>query len=646
MNCRRCSEAEAGDEAEFCDDCQDAVDAPVPHLDVRAIFAADGPLARGRAGYQPRTEQVRLSRAIMDALAGDTHLIAEGPTGIGKSMAYGVPAAHLGANGKRVLIVTGSIALQEQLISKDLPDLREKLGWDFTFALLKGKPNYLCLVNAPQEPMQGEYLQIQKWAKTTTTGDKSDLPFKPDDKVWNTFSTTSDECPGKKCSLYLKCYATRARRAAQAADIVVTNYHLFFMNMMNGRRVLPYYDYVIFDEGHAAADIARDVLGFKVSRGTFYKLAREASKFYKRDVEVAIRREADKLFDTLTRFSQSGHYKNYIHSKLPVSVDGLAHAVKSFVDQCPKSDKLEFAETSMQRVREAVEVLDENCVYSLEAGYTRQGQHDVKLVSKYIEPGQAMATGLWGDTKSVVVVSATMATDGNFDFVKKELGAPRETETCLAETPFDFQRQALLVLPEQLPEPNAPDFPAAVANAVIRTADACNGRTMGLFTSYKMMQFVADALARERPHLRVLTQGTASVRMLVDEFKAGHAGGVVLLGTTSFWTGVDVQGEALTGLVIDKLPFVRPDDPVTMRITEKDPRGAFAHHSIPKAIHELRQGVGRLIRAVDDRGAVVICDNRVITKGYGARFLKSLPNMARTRALGDIHNFLTSRGAA
>lgn len=595
--------------------------------------------------------------------------------GIGKSKAYGVPASYLASHGKKVLIVTASIALQEQLVLKDLPDLAAELPWDFSFALLKGRPNYLCRTKLKDVEKDGlnasernEMASILEWAGLSTAdatpthvrrrlpileptigGDKSELPFKPTDNTWRRVSTTSDECPGSKCSQYRECYVTQARVAAQDAGIVVTNYHMFFLNLASGGMVLPGYDVVILDEAHEAADIAREVLGFSVGRNAFDRVAKAAEKANRPDLADPIRLASRQFFDTLARFGQSDHYKAYLRWPAPIDATALSEAVTAYVKTATKSPVAEYAQTSLKRVTDALTLADKNVVYSIDLqeheGPTGRTVR-ARLKSQYVEPGQVLSTLLWADTPGIAAVSATLTTDMRFHFARRELGAPDTATEIIVESPFNFARQGLLVMPQNLPEPGDPTFSRAVCEHMAGTVDACNGRTMGLFTSYRVLRIVAEHLRRHFPGVRTLCQGDMPTRALVEEFKRGAAGGIVLLGTTSFWTGVDVQGQALTGLVIDKLPFTSPDDPVSQRITEKDPRRAFSDFSVPKAILTLRQGVGRLIRSQVDIGAVVLLDKRMTSKAYGSRFLRSLPGMARATSTAAIKPFLASRGAA
>lgn len=658
MKCRRCfilfdDESEI-EEGSICKDCQKQRDAAVPALDVAGVFAAGGLLAGDNPAYEVRPGQVRLAAAIFDALANGRHLLGEGPCGIGKSKAYGVPAAWLASHGKRVLIVTASIALQEQLIKKDLPDLRKELGWDFDFALMKGKSNYLCKMQLPLADAAGlghdevfDFHAVAEWASKTKTGDKGELTHKPADHVWSRFSTTSDACPGSKCSKYRECYATKAREAAAGAGIIVCNYHLFFLNLAYGGQILPASDVVILDEAHEAADIARELLGFTISEHTFKRLANDASKRGAHAESRELREAAAEIFATLGRFYDSGHYDKLLRWPVPVDPARIENAVDAYVGACAKSHLVDNALAAKRRIVEGLQVSNPNCVYFIESKESPDHQHRrITFRARYVSVAPILRELLWETYSSVVAVSATLTTDARFDFVRRELGVPEEARELAVESPFDFRSQAMLVVPPAtaLPEPNDPRFVEVASRHVIETIEACGGRTLGLFTSYRALNAVYDVVRRHfNGRIRILKQGDQSTGALVKTFKEDVRS--VLLATTSFWTGVDVPGEALTGLVIDRLPFGAPDDPVAIRIAEADPR-AFANYTVPKSILVFRQGVGRLIRSQRDVGAVVVLDRRLTTKSYGSRFLKSLPTMTRVASTSAIAPFLRARGVA
>lgn len=643
---------EKDDELVLCGTCEDERNAEVEPLDIEATFGPGGPLSAGNPAYEARPGQVRLARAIHDALVEGRHLLGEGPCGIGKSKAYGVPAAHLAAQGKRVMIVTASIALQEQLVKKDLPALAKEMPRPFTFELMKGRGNYLCLEQQEVADSAGLidydrecFHAIASWSKKTTTGDRSELLLKPSDLVWRRFSVSSDECPRRKCPAFDRCWATKARERASDAGILVTNYHLFFLNLASGGQILPSADVVILDEAHEAADIAREFLGGKISEGTFKRIANDAAKRGAVELADELREAAGRFFSKLIRFHDSGHYSKLLRWPLPFDAKELEELAHAYAATFPRAPLAVAAERAARTIVDAVAIKDPDCVYSIEVS-GQDSNRRAALVSRYVQPGKVLTSLLWGGYQSVVALSATLTTDGKFDFARQELGAPADAREIVVETPFNFPAQAMLVVPpaSELPEPNDPAFLDVAARRVIETIEACGGRTLGLFTSYRAVNAVYD---RVRQHFGgrflILRQGDAPPSVLTQKFKDDVRS--VLLGTTSFWTGIDVPGEALTGVVIDRLPFGSPDDPVTIRMGEQD-RSAFARYTVPKAILTMRQGVGRLIRSQRDVGAIVLLDRRITTKGYGTRFTRSLPPMTRAQSAAAIAPFLRSRGVA
>lgn len=636
---------------------------------VEAVFGAGGLLAARLPGYEARAGQLSLARAVDGAMREGRHVLAEAPCGTGKSLAYGVPAVfHARTRGRRVAIATANIALQEQLVGKDLPFLREVLPWPFTFAILKGRANYLCPDRradtvarrnldglSAAERRQAE--DILAWSETTVAGDVSELPFVPPARVWSRFSVSADECRGEACALVEQCPYEHARARAWTADIVVTNYHLLFAHLALREQigqdvVLPPFDLLVCDEAHEAADIARDFHGFSVSEMAIRRLAGRAEDAGHERLADLLRREAGEFFHLLACHARSKAYAGRLRRAGVVSAEALREALGSLVavaearaedERLSRKARAEarttsrLAETAAARLIEATEIADPNKVYWIEID-AKERPH---LKAKPIDVGPILRTSLFERTGSVVLVSATLATGGRFDFVRRELGVPEETAELVAETPFVFETQALLIVPEDLPDPREPGFPEAVASVMKHVIDACGGRTLGLFTSYRVMNAVHEHISGNGH--RVLRQGDLPRQELTRIFKDDVAS--VLLGTDSFWTGIDVPGEALTALVIDKLPFPHPEDPLIDAICERNP-AAFRTCLLPRAIITLRQGVGRLIRTRADHGVVVLLDRRVADKAYGREILRSLPPMRSSRRLTSIPRFLEEAGRA
>jgi len=631
---------------------------------ISEVFGDGGLFASRFPGYEMREGQVALARMVDEAMSGGRHALGEGPCGTGKSVAYAVPAVYRAHHEKkRVVIATANIALQEQLVRKDLPMLASVLPWSFSFALLKGRNNYVCLDRRAESEARGElrglYYDDQQrqvddvlaWTEATKTGDVSELPFIPHAQVWSKFSVGSDECKGEGCPFRDDCFAERAKGLAQDADLVVTNYHLLFAHLAlraeTGQDlVLPAFDLLILDEAHEAAEIAREFFGFTVSEQTFARLATVAADLGNQQLAGELRQEAQRLFTTLGSYARSPRYKRRLKEPGFASDAGLQRALGRLVTLATAKATDELADKKERatarnaaknaviagaRVAEGLALSDAGKVYWLDV----DPKGRTKLRGKPIDVSALLREELFARCPSVSLVSATLTTSGTFDFVRREVGVPEDALEVIAETPFDFAAQALLVVPERLPDPRDADFIDEAARIFQHVVDACGGRTLALFTSYRNLNAVYDRLDG-RDH-RVLRQGDLPRAELTRIFKEDT--GSILLGTESFWTGIDVAGEALTGLVIDKLPFPPPDDPVIDAICERDPR-AFDNYLVPLAIIALRQGVGRLIRCKTDVGVAVILDKRIAEKGYGKKFLKSLPPMLTTRRVENIGRFL------
>jgi len=642
------------------------------------VFGPGGLFASRFPGYEMREGQVALARMVDQAMRDGRHALLEGPCGSGKSISHAVPAVwHAHHRKKRVVIATANIALQEQLIKKDLPMLASVLPWPFTYALLKGRNNFLCRERHADSEARGELGtlydadqrqadDILAWARETSTGDVSELPFVPAPAVWSRFAVGSDECLGTGCQYRATCFSERAKTAAQDADIIVTNYHLLCVHLATRREtgedlVLPAFDLLVLDEAHRLAEIAREYFGFTSSEHAARRLARAAEDFGDRELGQTLRREAKQLFEAIDRVGRSPSYRCRLRTPGFASAGALVAALAALTRLAQQTamraaarasgdddsgeavdhEKLariakarnvrRQAETLAARLQEAVSLSDPGKVYFIET----EGKARTKLGAKVIDVASILRAELFDRTASVTLMSATMTTGGTFDFLRKETGVPKNALELVAESPFDFAKQALLILPPGIPDPREPGFVDAVKDTVQQVIDTCGGRTLALFTSYKNLNAVYDGIAGNGH--RVLRQGDLPPTELARQFKDDIDS--VLLGTESFWTGIDVPGPALTAVVIDKLPFPHPDDPVVDAICARDPR-AFSNYLIPRAIILLRQGVGRLIRAQTDIGVVVLLDRRIAEKPYGKRFLRSLPPMMTSRKLDNIARFL------
>jgi ATP-dependent DNA helicase DinG len=624
------------------------------------VFGPGGLFASRFPGYESRPAQLELARQIDRAIVGRTHLLGEAPTGTGKSAAQCVPAIyHAVHSERRVVIVTENIALQEQLMRKDLPLLRDLLPWPFRFAVLKGKQNYACVDKLVQirsrardlfgdARLDAETGRVLDWARATNTGDVSDLAFTPSSRLWGDVSVTSETCQGATCPSLRDCFVERARVEAQNAHVVVTNYHLLGAHLAarleTGQDcILPPHDVLILDEAHAAADILRECLGFKIVRRDLDEMVQLSRQLGQPELAGAI--EGPQLLDYLGARARASNARSApVRAGADVAGDGIAAALDAVARLAERRGEevlgdsragwqrlARKATTLATRVAEATACSDRNKAYWVEL----DDQGRVSLMARPIHIAPILNWALFGMTPTVVALSATLTTDGNFGFIRRELGVPAVADELTVESPFDFARQGFLVIPDGLPEPNAPEFPDACAEVFSEVIERCNGRTLGLFTSYRNLNAVYERLDRSKH--RVLKQGDLPRSELVRIFKEDvHS---VLLGTESFWTGIDIPGPSCTAVVIDKLPFPRPDDPIVSALADRDANG-FVTQLLPRAVIELKQGVGRLIRTSSDVGAVVICDRRLIDKRYGEAVLRSLPPMMKSRRLSSISAFL------
>lgn len=654
---------------------------------VAEAFAPDGFLSKKFGNYLPRTGQVEMAYAVGDAMEAGTNLVCEAPTGTGKSVAYGVPAALHAARGEQVVIVTANIALQEQLVRKDMPLLQEVLPWKFTFAIAKGLNNYLCRAafddSANEINVKGwpgsfddhkQWKEVVRWTAETQTGDISELPFEPSPDVKYRFTIMSEECTGKKCPNYEGCPAMEARRLAKQASIVITNYSLFFADLAikrgGGKGLLPAYKHVVLDEGHKTADLARGFIGWRISRGAIayavklldHKQGANAKKgplpVINAELKEACIKAADDLFSRLSMLFHSKDYdirfrRKWDGSLLDSAISMAAHlrsaseayrGVKS--DGLTTERVLELKNNAVRcatlatRLMSLAEFSTSDWIYFMSELNDR-----VTLEGQPISVAEYLRDNLfeWKDDpdtaiKSVTVTSATLCTKvDDYEFICRELGI-RNAERLTVLSPFDIAKNLVLITPP-MPEPNSPEFAGRMADAVVDCIRLADGRTLALFTSYKNLNIAYEAARRAELPYTLLKQGAAPRMQLIDRFKSDTKS--VLFGTESFWAGVDVPGESLSCVVIDRIPFANVSDPLEDALKQKLGRGYFDERSVPRAVIEFRQGCGRLLRTETDRGLIVMLDIRMTSKGYGRTFVRSFPQGTRiARNLEEIERFL------
>jgi ATP-dependent DNA helicase DinG len=630
---------------------------------LEAVFGPGGWLARRHPNYEHRPGQLEMAESVEAASENRRHLIVEAGTGTGKTLAYLVPIMR---SGRRVVISTGTKNLQEQLFFKDVPFLR-KLFPDVRVALMKGRQNYLCrqkLYDIEKQPVLNgleevaQYPRLREWEAKTEMGDRAELSWLPDSsQLWAKVDARRETCTGQKCPQFERCFITLMRQRAAASDLIIVNHHLFFADLaLRGTEVaslLPGYEALVFDEAHDIEDVATQYFGLQVSSYRVEELARDTELTLKakglKSAEVLhavaeLRRRSDLFFEL---FPSAETRSNFDHRESFLNVHGGAYSsllnalVRLETELGRLKDRPEEVNNLVRRaveLRQALQAVMEGKERNMVYWWERRGR-GVFLEATPIDVAPILRERLFGSVDTVILTSATLAVGGNFDFLKRRLGIENAKERIL-DSHFDYPRQVLLYTPLHLPDPRDPNFTPLAAEEVVQLLKATQGRAFVLFTSHQQMREVFE---RVRPRLRypMLIQGSMPRTEMLERFRnTPHA---VLFGTSSFWQGVDVQGEQLSAVVIDRLPFAVPSDPViAARIRQINEEGgnAFMDYQVPQAVLALKQGFGRLIRSVTDRGVLSILDHRMMRKPYGKTFLESLPRYRMTNRLDDVKVFM------
>jgi ATP-dependent DNA helicase DinG len=654
------------------------------------FFAPGGVLASTHPAYEFRRGQLQMAQMVEQALEEKRHLIVEAGTGTGKTLAYLMPVIR---SGKRVIISTGTKNLQEQLFYKDVPFLEQALsgergsGARLSVCYMKGRNNYLCrkkLYDLTEQPVLSglqeieQYRAIAAWEKTTSTGDRAELAELPEaSALWHKLDARTDACIGQKCSEWERCFVTEMRRRGMESDIIIVNHHLFFADLAIKLQaegapdagILPEAAAVIFDEAHELEDVAGNYFGISVSNLRVEDLARdvEASLQHNRMLSASLSgalgslRERSQFFFSLLppgegRFAFETRREfleengdeflalNQSLTRLAGELEGLPQKPEEIFNFVRRAQELQV------QLGFAMESDDRNTVFWIERrggranspqrprGSEKTGRQNVFLQATPIDVGPILRECLWSKLECAVLTSATLAVGGGFEYIRQRLGLEHARESVLPSH-FDYENQALFYVPPDLPDARTPQFTSKAADRIRKLLEITRGRAFVLFTSYAQMNDIYQRLLGEL-EFPMLRQGDAPKSALLEEFRLTP--NAVLFATSSFWQGVDVQGEQLSCVIIDRLPFAVPSDPVVaarVKAIDADGGNAFFQYQVPAAVITLKQGFGRLIRSLHDRGLLVLLDNRILKKQYGRVFIDSLPNYKKTTELRAVEEF-------
>jgi ATP-dependent DNA helicase DinG len=651
----------------------EAAGEPYAGPSMEEIFGPGGFLERCMiGGYEHRPAQLQMAEAVHDAFTKHHHAVVEAGTGTGKTLAYLLPAI---CSGRRVVISTATKSLQEQLYQKDIPFLQKHFAPNLKVAVMKGRSNFLCLAKmhalADQPMLKGmeevdAFREIRDWAKLTETGDRAELTFLPDDsELWSRIDARRDTCTGKKCPEFERCFLTQMQNRAKEADLIIVNHHLFFADLALKQddfgSILPEYSAVVFDEAHEMEDVASDYFGQQISNYQFEELARDADQAMRlsRSGSPALLRRTQRIREKNRAFFESfpprdGRFpftrperESFLEQNRG-AYDELLNSLKGleteFAAMTQKPEELTRIARRSFEIRQELTFLFESNERNYVYWFERRSK-GVFLAATPIDVSQILREKLFEAFDTVILTSATLTVAGRFEFIRQRLGLDHAKE-CALPPEFDYDQQALLYLPQKMPDVRDANFPAKAAEEIVQLLELSEGRAFCLFTSYLQMNDLYDRV-RNRVDFPLFIQGTAPRSVLLERFK--NTPNAVLFATASFWQGVDVPGEQLSCVIVDRLPFAVPSDPIVaarVRALQDEGRNPFSEFQVPEAVLSLKQGFGRLIRTKTDRGVLALLDTRIQRMPYGKIFLESLPRYRRTSELGEVSRFLSAASPA
>lgn len=619
------------------------------------VFGPQGILAKKLPNFEWRPQQLEMANRVSQALEGDK-IIIEAGTGTGKTFAYLIPAFLM---RKRVVISTGTKSLQDQLFHKDIPLIEKILGESLRAIYLKGRRNYLCLWRWQQKcqgrlflEQDGHFKALKNWLEQTKTGDIAESPLSPEWPGWIELTASAEQCLGQNCPLWHDCFITRLRLEAQKAQLIIVNHYLFMADLAlkeKGGQVIPRYEAVIFDEAHQLEETVSEYFGFQVSNFRIEELLQDVRGLYGGGLTAGMAKVVQDIQEKSKRF-----FGLFAHTKgretlsqiiTPSLLREQGEIMRKAIDNLEEfihkaNTSSEIKEHLKERMRRIKNELSFICTMA-DPNYAYWAEKQ-KIGCSPVRADLILQEKFYPLVKSVVFTSATLNTGDDFAFFKARLGLSQETEGITLPSPFNYREQALLYLPSSMPDPNTPAFPAAAAREILRLVQLSQGRALILFTSIQNMKEIYQIVAAQLPY-QAFMQGEYAPHKLLAMFKQDvHS---VLFATASFWEGIDVPGEALSCVIIDRLPFAVPEAPLVKARTEvlrQMGKNPFWDYQIPQAIITLKQGLGRLIRHSQDRGVMAILDPRLRTKSYGKRFLNNLPPCKVTQDLKDVANFFKS----